>query len=364
MAVGRLSRSRGAVVRLARPDVRPDLRVRRRRRADDRRHRSQRHLRLRAVHQRAGRRPLHHQRHRRRADHQRLGTLRGLSAPARHRAGGRGGRAGPRPQARRLLQGRAARRPRRDHQRAPPAHRRRDRLLRSRAVRRAHRSRGARRVLLGLRRARGDERLSGSRPAQRRPRRRRLVLAAQPRPPGDGDGQLRQPPPDLQHRRLPPQLRQGSGRPARTDRSQGDRQRDQGAPRVLHHRPVRLAAGQRGHHRRSGAGARGEGARRGHGAGGPLGCGQPGDALLERRGGQALDRPARDRPRPLEGDLRSHHAARRLRRRARRRRSVDVTGGRRRQDVHRLPIRADQPGVPRRRRRRQVPHRAAPRAPL
>ena len=111
---------------------------------------------------------------------------------------------------------------------------------------------------------------------------------------------------------------------------------DQGPPRLLHHRPVRLAGGQRRDHRRSGAGARREGARRGDGAGGPLGLGQPRDALPERRGGQALDRAAGDRRRPLERDLRPHHAARRVRRGARRRRSVDVAGGRRRQDVHRL----------------------------
>ena len=88
-------------------------------------------------------------------------------------------------------------------------------------------------VLLGLRRARGDQRLPGPRPAQRRSRRRRLVLAAQPRPPRDGDRQLRHPPPDVQHRRLSAQLRQGPRGPARTDRSEGDRRRDQGAPRFF-----------------------------------------------------------------------------------------------------------------------------------
>ena len=59
----------------------------------------------------------------------------------------------------------------------------------------------------------------------------------------------------------------------------------------------------------SGAGARREGPRRGDGAGCALGFGQPCDALLERRGGQALDRPAGNRRGSFEGDPRSHHAA-------------------------------------------------------
>ena len=227
------------------------LRVRRRRRADDRGHRPQRDLRLRAVHPRARCRALHRERGRRRADHRRLGTLRRVPAAARSRAPRAGRGAGPSPPPRRLLQGRARERARRDHRRAPPAHRRRDRLLRHRAVRRPLRSGRPPRVLLGLRRGRGDERLPGSGAAQRRPRGRRLVLAAQPRPPGDRDRQLRHPPPDLQHRRLPAQLRQAARRPPRARRPQGGRGRGARSPRVLHHRPLRDPGGRGRHHRRS-----------------------------------------------------------------------------------------------------------------
>ena len=106
-----------------------------------------------------------------------------------------------------LLQGRAQQRARRDHRRAPPAHRQRDRLLRPRPLRRALRSRGAPGLFLGLRRGRGHERLPGPGAQERRQDHRRLVLAAQPRPHGDRDRQLRHAPPDVQHRRLPAKLR-------------------------------------------------------------------------------------------------------------------------------------------------------------
>ena len=86
LGLGRLPRARRRVARLARADARPHLRVRRRRRADDRLHRPQRDLRLRPDHPRARRRPLHRQRRRRRADHRQLGTLRRVPAAARARA--------------------------------------------------------------------------------------------------------------------------------------------------------------------------------------------------------------------------------------------------------------------------------------
>ena len=145
-------------------------------------------------------------------------------------------------------------------------------------------------LLVGLRRARGDERLSGSRAAQRRPRDRRLVLAAQPRPPGDRDRQLRHPPPDLQHRRLPAQLRQAARRSPRARRP-ASRSRD--AVR-FHHAffttgPFVTLEVNGGTHRRSGPGARRQGARRDHGAGGAVGLRRSRHPLPERQRGQALD---------------------------------------------------------------------------
>ena len=84
--VGGLSRPRRALARLARAHAGPHLRVRRRRRADDRLDGPQRRLRLRPVHPRARRRPLHHERRRRRDDDGRVGPLRRVPAAARSRA--------------------------------------------------------------------------------------------------------------------------------------------------------------------------------------------------------------------------------------------------------------------------------------
>ena len=96
-----------------------------------------------------------------------------------------------------------------------------------------------------------------TRSAARRPRDRRLVRAAQPRPPRHRDRQLRHAPPRPQHRRLPAQLR---ARAATTSRSgckpRRDRARGQGPPPFFTTAPFVRAARRRRRHRRPGAGAR------------------------------------------------------------------------------------------------------------